>query len=433
VDGLSITRDPINGLISDTALGSVTNHRTYDSFGRLATYEAKYGATSIYSVAYTRDSLGRIESKAENIQGTTTAWGYSYDSAGRLWQVMRDGLVTAVYAYDSNGNRLSKTSTTGAETGTYDDQDRLLTYGKWAYTYTANGELRTKTDSTNGAVTTFTYDGQGNLRRVDLPDGRVIEYVIDGDNRRVGKKVNGTLVRRWLYRNQLKPAAELDGAGTLLARYVDGLVIKGSNTYKIVADQLGTPKLLVDRASGAVAQRLDFDEFGMVENDTAPGFQMLGFAGGIYDPDTGLVRFGARDYEPETGRWTAKDPIRFAARDSNLYRYVAGNPVNSVDPTGLDEPAGQNSPDPQDGGVLPDPNSTCMHPDECQNQEAAGPGRYCLSCMAVFGVCTAAACATGEGEACAHLAAQGAVVCAEVCKIEINTNAKLPLFEKDPF
>jgi hypothetical protein len=44
----------------------------------------------------------------------------------------------------------------------------------------------------------------------------------------------------------------------------------------------------------------------------------------------------ARDYDPETGRWTAKDPIRFRAGDTNLYRYGDGDPVNRTDPTGLD-------------------------------------------------------------------------------------------------
>jgi RHS repeat-associated protein len=56
---------------------------------------------------------------------------------------------------------------------------------------------------------------------------------------------------------------------------------------------------------------MDFDEFGNVLTDTNPGFQPFGFAGGIYDGDTGLVRFGARDYDPQTGRWTAKDPVGF--------------------------------------------------------------------------------------------------------------------------
>ena len=52
-----------------------------------------------------------------------------------------------------------------------------------------------------------------------------------------------------------------------------------------------------------------FDEFGAVLVDTNSGLQPLGYAGGLYDPDMGLVRFGARDYDPMTGRWTAKDPF----------------------------------------------------------------------------------------------------------------------------
>jgi len=48
-----------------------------------------------------------------------------------------------------------------------------------------------------------------------------------------------------------------------------------------------------------------------------------------------LLRFGVRDYDAETGRWTAKDPIRFAGGDTNFYGYVLGDPVNIVDPFGL--------------------------------------------------------------------------------------------------
>jgi hypothetical protein len=34
------------------------------------------------------------------------------------------------------------------------------------------------------------------------------------------------------------------------------------------------------------------------------------------------VRFGARDSDPETGRWTSRDPIGFDGGDLNLYEYV---------------------------------------------------------------------------------------------------------------
>jgi RHS repeat-associated protein len=73
--------------------------------------------------------------------------------------------------------------------------------------------------------------------------------------------------------------------------------------------------------------------------DDNPGFQPFGFAGGLYDPDTRLTRFGARDYDAETGRWTAKDPIRFLGGEANLYGYAFNDPVNFIDPNGKIVPA----------------------------------------------------------------------------------------------
>ena len=54
----------------------------------------------------------------------------------------------------------------------------------------------------------------------------------------------------------------------------------------------------------------------------------------MYDEDTKLTRFGYRDYDTSTGKWTAKDPIGFAGGDTNLYGYVLGDPVGFVDPSG---------------------------------------------------------------------------------------------------
>ncbi|MBX3131692.1 MAG: RHS repeat-associated core domain-containing protein [Polyangiaceae bacterium] len=62
--------------------------------------------------------------------------------------------------------------------------------------------------------------------------------------------------------------------------------------------------------------------------------QSFGFAGGVYDSETGLVRFGARDYDARVGRWTGKDPVRFEGDGPNLYPYVLGDPVNFIDITG---------------------------------------------------------------------------------------------------
>jgi RHS repeat-associated protein len=89
----------------------------------------------------------------------------------------------------------------------------------------------------------------------------------------------------------------------------------------VAGDSVGSLRLVSD-ASGAVVKRVDYDSFGNILSDSNPGFMVpFGFAGGLHDPQTGLVRFGYRDYDPDTGRWTAKDPIFFAGGDTDLFGY----------------------------------------------------------------------------------------------------------------
>ena len=91
---------------------------------------------------------------------------------------------------------------------------------------------------------------------------------------------------------------------------------------------LGSVRLVIETATGTVAQRIDYDEFGQITQDTNPGFQPFGFAGGLYDQHTKLTRFGARDYDAFTGRWTTKDPMGLAGGDVNFYGYVLNDPIN---------------------------------------------------------------------------------------------------------
>jgi RHS repeat-associated protein len=336
---LALTRDPSNGHLSGTTLGGATDAYTYDTNGLLSTYVAKSSGSTIYSETIVRDAVGRITEKTETIGGTTHVWGYTYDASGRVTDVTEDGSSATHYGYDADDNRTTFTNASGSVNPTYDAQDRLLSYGSANYNYTANGELTGKTDSTG--TTSYTYDPFGNLLNVALPNGTAIDYVVDGQNRRVGKKVNGTLTQGFLYQNALKPVAQLDGSGNVVSRFVYGsrgnvpdYFTKGTSTYRILSDHLGSPRLIVSTSTGSIVEEIDYDEFGNVTNDTQPGFQPFGFAGGLYDQDTKLLRFGARDYDPVVGRWTAKDPIGLNG-GLGVYVYAWNDPQNAIDPSGL--------------------------------------------------------------------------------------------------
>ena len=99
--------------------------------------------------------------------------------------------------------------------------------------------------------------------------------------------------------------------------------------------RLGSLRVVAD-SNGEVVKRIDYDSFGNIIAEINEAFEIpIGFAGGMHDRDTGLVRFGFRDYDPDVGRWTAKDPILFAGGDSDLYGYVLNDPINFYDPYGL--------------------------------------------------------------------------------------------------
>ena len=98
---------------------------------------------------------------------------------------------------------------------------------------------------------------------------------------------------------------------------------------------LGSPRAIVDTGTGAVVQEMEFDAWGVVLRDTNLGFQPFGFAGGLWDRDTGLVRFGARDYDSSAGHWQSGDRLGLTA-GMNRNEYVASDPINTVDQTGND-------------------------------------------------------------------------------------------------
>ncbi|NOT33999.1 MAG: DUF4157 domain-containing protein [Candidatus Eisenbacteria bacterium] len=340
---LTIARDADNGLMTGTTLASSTiaSVEAYNGFGEPLVSALARGSDTLWKASYTRDGLGRITGISESVLGTTTAYVYAYSDTGFLKSVSTAGTVTELYAYDGNGNR-SQFNSPGDSASALndDDQDRQLRYKDTRYTYTASGELATSITGTD--TTRFTYDPLGNLIKIRFQSTDSLNYLVDGRNRRVARKWNGVVTRKWLYQDQLEPVAELNGSDSLLVRYVyatkshvPDLMIKGDTTYRIVSDHLGSVRLVVNATSGWIAERMDYDGYGRLITDTNPGFQCFGYAGGLWDATSGLARFGARDYDPRVGRWTRRDPVLFAAGSPNLQQYCASEPINHVDPDGL--------------------------------------------------------------------------------------------------
>ncbi len=334
-----IARRADNALPEAVTAPGFTLSRSYNEFGEIDA--ADYGA---YAYTLTRDVSGRITRKAEETSGTARTWDYAYDTLGRLATVTLDGQLAESYAYDANGNRTAQRAPlAGIDTtrsASFDTEDRATSVGDATYTYTPDGYLALK--HSEEGTTAFSYSAFGELESVTLADGAEVSYTYDAAGRRTSKAVDGAITQRYVWADTTRLLAVYDGAGALEMRllYADARVPYAADTPQgrifFAYDQVGSLRVVTDEA-GAVLKRLTHDSFGNVMEDSNPALQVpLGFAGGLADSDTGLTLFGARDYDPTLGRWIAKDPIGFAGGDANLYGYCLGDPVNLVDPSGLD-------------------------------------------------------------------------------------------------
>lgn len=344
-DGLPVSAAPFtisrradSGLATTVTAPGFSLSRAASGYGEVDA--ADYGA---YGYRLTRDSAGRIATKTETVSGTTHTWSYAYDALGRLARAERDGVLAESYEYDSQGNRVScRAPARGIDTSvsaTFDAEDRALSVSGASYTYTADGYVASKTTTTG--ATGYTYTGLGELASVSLPDGRRIAYRYDASGRRVARLVDGAVVERYLWADATRLLATYDASGTLTRRFIYAdarmpyAVDTPSGRYFMAYDQTGSLRVVTD-SSGAVVERHETDSFGApLSAEPISSITGLGFAGGMTDADTGLVLFGARDYDAGAGRWMAKDPIGFSGGDVNLYGYCLADPVNLVDPSGL--------------------------------------------------------------------------------------------------
>ncbi len=312
--------------ITDPQL-TITN--TYDAEGRLSRRAHVVGGVTVFQMDLSYNPTGRIAQKIETTPGGAQTFGYTYDADGELTAVTANGAPAEAYNYDARGNR-----STAAAVAVYDSADRLTGLGGAPYVFDVDGNLASR------GADTFTYSTRGELLSATA-GGQTITYAYDGLGRRVNR-TEGASTTQYLYGNPANPfqiTASREPSGALTVYYYNegGLMAlqRAGVRYYVSSDQAGSPRIIAD-ATGSVVKELRYDSFGRLLSDSNPAFSLaIGFAGGIADGTTALVHFGFRDYDPASGRWTARDPALYDGGSLNLYSYVDGDPVNRADPTGL--------------------------------------------------------------------------------------------------
>jgi len=342
----TINRRVDNGLPDVVAGGTLTLDRTFNGYGETEseTFTVNGRGIATWGVV-NRDNNGRITEKTETVNSEINTYVYGYDDNGRLEIVTKNGVLTEEYNYNDDPPYGTCTKVTNTLQGIsnaslrYDDEDRMYQFGDTFYNYDEDGFLASRVNGND--ETLYDYSSRGELLGVSLSEGIRIDYLHDPLGRRIAKKVNGTIVEKYLWQGITRLLGVYDGADNLLMRfeYADSrmpvAMTKGGLRYYLVYDQVGSLRAVSD-ANGNVVKSIEYDSFGKIYHDSDETFRVpFGFAGGLHDQDTGLVRFGYRDYDPEIRRWTAKDPILFAGGDTDLYGYVLNDPINFVDPLGL--------------------------------------------------------------------------------------------------
>jgi len=334
-------------------------------------YDAAGNRTSIqwpdaWAATYTFDAANRMATV--NFTGGSGTW--AYDSQSRPTSFTRSNGTTTSYTYETDSDLATLTHSYGSGSPTtatftyFRDKAGLITYrgNPTAYDWTPSmgyarsyGPANPLNQVSSEAGTPLAFDVRGNMtsdgtwtfaydqrnRMVSASKaGTTATYDYDGDDRRTKKSVNGVVTRIvWSGDAEL---AEADSSGAILRRYVPGAAVDtpqamiaadGTVTW-LHADGQGSI-INTSTGSGAAGTPITYSPYGEIGGAGAlPSGLPFGYTGRYFDAETGLWYYRARYYHPRLGQFLQTDPIG-TKDDPNLYLYVALDPVNNSDPTGL--------------------------------------------------------------------------------------------------
>jgi RHS repeat-associated protein len=321
--------DNAGRLLAKTLPNGVVTSYGYDAGSRVRSVVNRRSDSSVISsfLYPEHDNVGNIR-RMTDLAGDHV---YDYDEIYRLRNATHPSSWAESFTYDRAGNRLTDAVNSD---WVYDANNRLQSYDGVSFTYDNNGNTLTRTQGTE--TRTFSYDYENRLETVHVGT-LVVSYRYDPFGKRLSKTVGG-VTTYYLY-DEEDIVAEYDSSGNPTAAYIHGPGIdepiemtRGGVTVYYTADGLGSVRDLTDNTENIVEQ-YSYDSFGNLTTPPATGNPYT-YTSREYDGETGLYFYRARYYDPKVGRFLTEDPIGFDGGDVNFYVYVAGNPVNFVDPSG---------------------------------------------------------------------------------------------------